>query len=353
MLEGIRTEWGHPYNVGNSYDHEEEEWLFEEPVDFCELLEVLEVPVENEMLFNDIRHALIDSQWNRKWIFGGSEDEWLINGWAKFSEQVKYQTRYVFFRIHTYSKDSYYDISPAKMLDQIGDIITSANLIKTFDVGTKFVRARILDDSQKRFTKAEDLGPPPQKYAKQPNRMSPAGIPMFYGAFDENTAIAETYNAQSEETIVAIGTFSTLKKMCLLDLSDLPDLPSIFDPDMRSQRASIKFLMSFVEDLSRPIKRDKKDYIEYIPTQVFTEYFCHLFKDVAGNQIQGILYPSARNSGSVACVLFLANDNCCDSLSEKEEETDPTKQKWLKLDSSAHFLITTSWRKELIEEQSR
>ena len=42
--------------------------------------------------------------------------------------------------------------------------------------------------------KDSDLSSPPLQRAKQPNRMSPAGVPMFYGAEDFDTAFQETFD---------------------------------------------------------------------------------------------------------------------------------------------------------------
>lgn len=343
MLEGFETEWGDPYDVGNVYDKEDGKWRFGEPCSAYDLMDCPEVHNWNEGLIEDICNALSDRQWSR-WGdgYGLSKEDQLIIGWKAFSEQVKHKTRYGFFQ--TPSNDPYEidGVPPAKMLEHIDEIITTSNLIKIRPEGTEFIRARI-PDPDRRYIIAKELGPPPQEYAKQPNRMSPAGIPMFYGAFDVNTAIAETYDGRQDDPIAAVGVFSTLKEIRVLDLTALPEMPSIFDPAKRSQRSIIMFLEAFIEDISKRIKPDGQQHIEYVPTQVLTEYFRHIYRTPEGNSIQGILYPSARYDGGTSSVLFFTSDNCCDVPPEKEE-TLPSMQKWLILKNHAHYSITTKSR---------
>ena len=54
------------------------------------------------------------------------------------------------------------------------------------------------------------------------------------------------------------------------------------------------------------------EHIEYVPTQILTEYFRHLYLDPARDRVWGIIYPSAANLGHKSCVLFLENEHCCD-----------------------------------------
>jgi hypothetical protein len=48
--------------------------------------------------------------------------------------------------------------------------------------------------------------------------MSPAGLPMFYGAFDEYTAIRETVLGKPKRRdVVNLGVFVTLEDMLVVD----------------------------------------------------------------------------------------------------------------------------------------
>ena len=65
--------------------------------------------------------------------------------------------------------------------------------------------------------------------------------------------------------------------------------------------------------------KSKSEDIEYVPTQVFTEYIRHRYEDIEGNPIGGILYPSSRNPGGISCVLFIMNEQCVDKHSIKKK----------------------------------
>lgn len=159
------------------------------------------------------------------------------------------------------------------------------------------------------------MGPPPRNVANSSSRMSPPGIPMFYGAFDEETALLETIRKEGTHTVTT-ATFETLLPLKVLDLSDLPLVPSLFDPNSRHRRTGIKFLRSFVTDVAKPIDRGGSEQTEYVPTQIVTEYFRHVFRDAKGDPISGIAHPSSRKQGRVCCVLFFENEHCCDKLDE-------------------------------------
>jgi hypothetical protein len=66
------------------------------------------------------------------------------------------------------------------------------------------------------------------------------------------------------------------------------------------------------EELGEPIKKDSRVHIEYVPTQVFTEYVKYLYADDEEMPVQGIVYPSARIRGGVSVVLFYENKDCFD-----------------------------------------
>ncbi|WP_315264419.1 RES family NAD+ phosphorylase, partial [Tannerella forsythia] len=57
---------------------------------------------------------------------------------------------------------------------------------------------------------------------------------------------------------------------------------------------------------SKDIKHDNKIHIEYVPTQIMTEYFRYVFTEISDIKIDGILYPSSQNGGN-CYVLFFDN----------------------------------------------
>ena len=64
--------------------------------------------------------------------------------------------------------------------------------------------------------------------ARSSNRMSPAGIPMFYGADDAETAIAETYTpTPGEPATVTVAKFETARDALVVDLTVVAEFPEL------------------------------------------------------------------------------------------------------------------------------
>jgi hypothetical protein len=90
----------------------------------------------------------------------------------------------------------------------------------------------------------------------------------------------------------------------------LPSYPGIFNGQTQAERAPLQFLHRFVRECTQPIAKDGSEHIDYIPTQVVTEFFRHIFTDTEGKRLDGILYPSSKRNGGICCVLFCLNENC-------------------------------------------
>ncbi len=91
-----------------------------------------------------------------------------------------------------------------------------------------------------------------------------------------------------------MGEFRLVRNAWVLDLHDLPALPSFFSETYGWKRAPLKFVHSFARDIARPIEREDRVHIEYVPTQVLTEYFRTQFK-WEDRVLDGICYTSSRN----------------------------------------------------------
>jgi hypothetical protein len=190
-------------------------------------------------------------------------------------------------------------------------------LIRAIGVETDIVRIRVDDVPQ---ILAAEIGTPKPQHACQSNRMSPAGIPMFYGALDYATAHAETFDpAAHAGKVLSAGTFRPLRMLNLLNLADLPQIPSVFDTERHGTIHALRFLHAFAADISQPIARDGREHIEYVPTQIVTEYFRRIFRLADGSSLDGIIYRSSRNAGTEALVLFCENHQC---IGEKDEPGD-------------------------------
>ena len=91
------------------------------------------------------------------------------------------------------------------------------------------------------------------------------------------------------------------------------ELPSLFDESMRHLREKVRLLSEFASVIAEPIQKDDKEHIEYVPTQIVTEYFRHVFTVEGTAPIDGIMYRSSRRSGGVCYVVFVDNEHCADA----------------------------------------
>lgn len=276
-----------------------------------EVLDELGEWTESDGLLADVAEAFAGSAWCQKHYFSLKEDEKLQSGWESFVTQVKHRTRYLFLQELGDEDDAFREgIPPGRMLEALGSVTSRFDLFTTLPASTEIIRARVHDRDKEPST-AEELGAPPRDGAVRSNRMSPAGIPMFYGALDEMTAALETFDPSlSDDKVITLATFSSDRDLVLLDLTELPSFPSPFDRERRDLRRPLSFLHDFVYDLTRPIVRDGREHVEYVPTQVVTEFIRHRFSGPDDRPLDGILYRSSRPGAGTAVVLFLEPEQC-------------------------------------------
>jgi RES domain-containing protein len=229
--------------------------------------------------------------------------------WDSFSRYVKHRSRFMFLRedeqprdIFDAPDDNY--VPAAAMLDVLGDAVTSARLLRKMRAGTRLYRARPVKFGEEWYRTADTLGPPPESDTGPPaGRMNPAGIAVFYGALEQETALKEALKSNGR---VAVGVFSPLKDLSVLDLTHVEQLPhrSIFENVTASGRGYKAFLEAFAEDVARVTARDGREHIDYVPAQIVTEYFRRVFVTPEGERLDGIMYPSTRNPGGRNLALF-------------------------------------------------
>lgn len=320
VLTGVRFDWNDPAAEGIIYETAEGGWQ-------AQLTHISEILPDYDISDDDsVIHAIIDVVNNVYWIereyYIGDESHRMRWGWEDFKDFVKHKTRFLFLTPDESTGSA--EIPPSAMLAAIGKTVSNelndVNLISQVKPDTDLFRIRV---GCREYSSGADLGSPPVKFANQSNRMSPAGIPMFYGALDVKTARAETLNhGQNAGQIVSIGTFRSTRNLRVLDLADLPSIPSVFNESGHHRIHSLRFLHAFAYDITQPIARDGREHIEYVPTQIVTEYFRRVFRDADAEALDGILYRSSRQDGDRAFVLFCENEQCvesdADSLSMKK-----------------------------------
>ena len=312
VVNSLCLEWGDPANEGLAYETREGGWQGNVYNTYELLYDV--GPDCPEEILDTIAGSIHDTGWCEKDPYSLPLHKILVYGWQSFSEFITHTARFVFFRAAhpSYDRDQHDEMNPVDILETLGRVVRDLGLIDTVPAGEKIYRVRIVNQDEVK-TQAKDLGPPPAERANMPNRMSPVGIPMFYGAFDLNTAIREIYepdNAKGKK--VASGEFTALRNLRVVDLSKSLPIPSLFDPKLQTLRNDYRFMNNFINDFTKPIERSDRAHAEYVPTQVVTEYFRHVYRTDDGAQINGIIYPSSK-TGQKAIVIFADSAACIDA----------------------------------------
>jgi len=162
------------------------------------------------------------------------------------------------------------------------------------------------------------LAAPPKEIAPS-GRMSPAGVPVFYGAFERETCIAELRPPVGGKVIS--GEFTLNREVRILDFTVLEDaynrnVISYFDPDYYRKIERRQFLQEFHSVISHPVVPNQEH--EYLKTQVIAEYLTTQHFP----RFDGVIFASAqaRHDGGRNIVLFshvISNDPLPPAADEK------------------------------------
>lgn len=275
--------------------------------------DIVGLDINSDQLREDIISCIDDRAWSDPETFHDSEREILYYHWHFFTEVVKHQSRYFFpvtkrFKTFTYKQNAF------DILLEIGKQIKSFQMIRTIRQYHRFYRCR-QHRTHDEVSSMKDIAAPPNDKAVQANRMSPSGISMFYAAFDETVAVSETLDlASKDKRFFTTGLFTNRKPLRVIDFTKLPRRVSMFDLKLAKSYNIVGFLHDFVNDLIKPISHDGAEHIDYVPTQVVTEYFRFFYSDVEKMNIDGVIYPSSRKKGEAACVLFLNHEESMEEL---------------------------------------
>ena len=154
---------------------------------------------------------------------------------------------------------------------------------------------------------ARQLGAPPANIASD-QRMSPAGISVFYAAADRGTCISEIRPLVGDFAVS--GEFRPLRKLKLLDLNKLPEcqpVNDIYADDYVKHAHAVVFFKELVFQVSRPARRSEGH--PYLPTQFIFEYLRVKF----GDMVDGIVYSSVQQDKRGQCIaLFPEKCNVAD-----------------------------------------
>ena len=114
--------------------------------------------------------------------------------------------------------------------------------------------------------------------------------------------------------VVWTGEFHVRAATRIVDLGLAPEIPSFFDLTQSVDRSEkLRFLHEFRDDVTKPIERDGLVHVNYVPTQVITEYLRRAFQtDAEGEPVFGLQLASSRDAAGHNVVVFLDNEHCVD-----------------------------------------
>lgn len=279
-----------------------------------------------DRLLHALIHGITDEVWcDFDWL-SLDTDVALRTSWERFCKTVKHERRFFFHSTGESDRDSF---SPEELLEAIARISENIGLVRGIPAGTKLWRARV-DLRARAKAAAADFGPPPALVALQSNRMNPPGIPMLYVASTATTAIREVHTKRAH-----VGLWIARRDLRVLDLRKLPMVPGIFSSSSREDRLTLRFLHHFRDDIMRPVARDRRTHIDYLPSQVVTEFIRDFsFKE---GKLDGIAYGSTISGGwNVALFVSAADLGLIPRQSWEPEETP-----WMEFGGFARKSVTT------------
>jgi hypothetical protein len=220
--------------------------------------------------------------------------------WENFCEDIKHGAR--FFSLEAKSTLSQMFCGVNTYVSSKGE--TPIRLLPPCEI-YRSRKANTIDDVETISSSPHtELDAPPKRVAKN-GRLNALGIPIFYGAFDKNTCIAELKPAVGETIVCGIFSLSSpLKVFDFTVLNDVYKELSMFDSEYGEKLSQLAFLRSFEAIISRAFLPSESD-LEYLPLQAMTEY---LSRYVDGG-VDGIIYPSAQSGGFTKNIVVFKNDN--------------------------------------------
>jgi hypothetical protein len=309
IMEGIQTEWVDPVEE-LAYESAEGGYQGQQ-IDFDEVLEAVGNPISTYAFQEVLTSATCDYTfaWCKRDYAALHVDEALAHGWSDLVAKVKYVSRFFFLLSEPEHLDPGQRDSALAILEDIARFADSAGLICPLSDGATFWRTR-RHGPDRRYEEAGELGTARPEDCLTSNRMSPAGIPAFYGAEDLDTALAEVRAcADDGRPCWSAGRFSVTDECLVFDLVDLPSPPSIFDSSQRHLRRPLMFLADFAEQVSKPLIDRGREHIDYVPTQVVSEFLRLAFRSQRGS-LQGVRYSSSQRPGGVCVALFVPHERC-------------------------------------------
>jgi len=317
--------------ISRSYDHPANGLAYESAeggyigniYDTLELLsEVIPLDADYEVL-EYLADEIIQTEWTEGEFYGNSYYEGLSYLWNNFSYLIKHKVRYLFKDVTPNQHEDGYHNEPHFILNTIGDLILKLHLFIGIPEKTNLFNQKIIiyrarqHRANEEVKTCKDICSPPNDKASC-NRFSAEGISMFYGAENEKTAIEEIINRDESTDYISIGEFHPATALTLIDLRNIKKI-GFFNFDNIDLYEPSQFLTNFVHQVSIKIDKNQNRRIEFVPSQVVTEYFRHLLPSKLDIPINGIIYKSAQNKDCDCYVIFADSERCKDEKDVDDE----------------------------------
>ena len=122
----------------------------------------------------------------------------------------------------------------------------------------------------------------------------------------------EIYNEENPQRYI-VGEWVAKDDLFFLDFSKQLFPISVFDSENLEKQMIVNFFYNFLEDVNKFIPEQDKE-LEYIPTQVISEFFRCVFLTNDQKRLSGIIYPSKKGNGLYYAVFYpsgVGSHLCC------------------------------------------
>lgn len=295
-------------NDGVGWDGREGGWQGVDPFDSDDLLRELDEPLAHDLLRSEFVRAF-SHEWCQRDPYRLEYHEALASSWEAFAAVVRNDPHRELTSIgeETPSDDELFE--PNRVLGEIGNTISNVehHVPRTVVRGENVWRGR-RHAAGEVYTTPGELGSPIAAIAGE-NRMTPAGVPVFYGSSDADTARREVLQT-GDGDMVTVACWHVTEPIVYLDLASEIQLPTIFSQHGRMDRRWLRFLQRFAIEISQPYA-DPASAIDYLPTQRFTAYIRDTLRSANGSSVMAIRYRSAvPQSTGENWVVFVGSDEC-------------------------------------------
>ena len=169
--------------------------------------------------------------------------------------------------------------------------------------GDRFFRGRINTERDKPYIEEKDLtSPPPDKAVS--GRANTYGIPHLYLTDSPETAMYELRAVTGDQ--LTIAEFEITRDIDIIDFTRHEDLYNMYCGEYDSLLQAVQrwaLLKEVSQDMSRPVRRYDNANLDYLPTQLVSEYI----RVVKG--MGGLIFQSSRKGQGKKNIVIFDKEN--------------------------------------------